>query len=55
MIGALKEIAQNFKSFGPIVSIPMALEQSRELRMVNISCSEHETTLSFGERNIEEI
>ena len=55
MIGALKEIAQILSSFGPIVSIPMALEQSRELRMVNISCSGHEIVLSFGERDVEEI
>ena len=28
--------------------MPIALEQSRELRMAKISCSEHETTLSTG-------
>ena len=51
----IREITHDFNNFGPMLSISIVLDMSRELRVVKMSSLQHETSQSGdGKRVYEE-
>ena len=44
MISSKSKISQNFKNLGPMLSIPKDFDVFRELNVVKMSFSQHETS-----------